>query len=70
MSSIDTVKARCQSQIDLNEVQIQEMEMEIQEGKEQLSALKSKLYSKFGDAIRLDYDWTEHVQWFKKVYSK
>ena len=58
MSSIDTVKARCQSQIDSNEIQIQEMETEIHEGKEQLSTLKSKLYSKFGDAIRLDYDWS------------
>lgn len=56
MSSIDNVKIRCQSQIDFNEKQVCEMEHEIQEGKNQLSECKSQLYSKFGDAIRLDYD--------------
>lgn len=54
MSSIEAIKARCQSEINLNEVQVQEME--ISDGTKQLSELKSKLYSKFADAIRLDYD--------------
>lgn len=56
MSSVDAVKEKCQMEIDLKEDQVQELAAEIENGKRELMALKSQLYSKFGDAIRLDYD--------------
>ena len=56
MSPIDKVKERCEQEIEANEAQIQELAGEIEDGKEELKNLKSQLYNKFGDAIRLDYD--------------
>lgn len=56
MSSIEGVKERCQHEIDVKGDQIQELAQDLEAGKRELLALKSQLYSKFGDAIRLDYD--------------
>lgn len=56
MSSIDKVKESCELEIESKSAQIEELSGEIEEGKEMLKNLKSQLYSKFGDAIRLDYD--------------
>lgn len=56
MSPIDNVKERCEQEIKSKAAQIEELATEIEEGKEELKTLKSQLYSKFGDAIRLDYD--------------
>ena len=50
------MKERCQSEIDAKEGQIQELAEKIERGKVELASLKSQLYNKFGDAIRLDYD--------------
>lgn len=56
MTPIDGVKERCQSEIDAKDIELEGLAKEIEEGKEELSTLKSKLYNKFGDSIRLDYD--------------
>lgn len=56
MSSIESVKGRCQKEIEAEEVELEGLAKDIDEGKEELAALKSKLYTKFGDSIRLDYD--------------
>ncbi len=56
MSSIEQVKERCQSEIESKEVELDVLSKGIEVGKAELSALKSKLYTKFGDSIRLDYD--------------
>ena len=50
------MKERCQAEIDVKEAEIQELAEEIEGSKVELASLKSQLYSKFGDAIRLDYD--------------
>ena len=55
-SSIETVKERCQAEIDAKELEIQKLTNEIEIGKIELTNLKGQLYNKFGDAIRLDYD--------------
>ena len=56
MISIEGVKERCQLEIDSKETELLLLSKSIQEGKDELSLLKSRLYSKFGDSIRLDYD--------------
>lgn len=56
MSSIEQVKERCEGEIEEKQGKMQGMTVEIEEGKDELKNLKSQLYSKFGDAIRLDYD--------------
>lgn len=56
MSSIDHVKERCQNEIESKEIELGGLIKEIDEGKDELSSIKSKLYTKFGDSIRLDYD--------------
>lgn len=56
MSSVDKVKESCELEIEAQSAQIRGLSEEIEEGKEELKNLKSQLYSKFGDAIRLDYD--------------
>jgi chaperonin cofactor prefoldin len=56
MSPIDKVKERCEQEIESKAVEIEVLTTEIEDGREELKLLKSQLYSKFGDAIRLDYD--------------
>ena len=53
---MEQVKERCSDEIEEKQGKMQVMAVEIEEGKGELKNLKSQLYSKFGDAIRLDYD--------------
>lgn len=56
MSSIERVKERCEAEIVSKEGETLILQGELERGKGELTELKSQLYSKFGDAIRLDYD--------------
>lgn len=56
MSPIEIVKEHCEKESEAKAAQIKVLEGEIEEGREELKFLKGQLYSKFGDAIRLDYD--------------
>ena len=56
MSPIEKVKEHCEQETEAKAAQIEGLAGEIEEGRNELKMLKAQLYSKFGDAIRLDYD--------------
>lgn len=56
MSDIEAVKEHCGEEIKAKEEDIVLLSKEVLTGSSELASLKSKLSSKFGDNIRLDYD--------------